>query len=219
MRQLMLCLCLSLTLAGCAKEKKITHARAAGNEAWGDGNYEAALVEYQTVVDLKPHDIVAHQRVGNTLMKLNRPEEARTHYEIIFDKDPENLEYLESLCQSMLQSGAHDELQLLLRERCEQYGTVEDYMRRGFYAFRVGDIDDAEQSLITAAQLDGGQTVGPQLALAEFYREVGDEKNEVYRLRCVLGIDDQDPDATERLRELKLIPGPSFAIVPPESGG
>ena len=69
---------------------------------------------------------------------------------------------------------------------------------------------------MTAARLDGGQTVEPQIALADFYLAAGDEEKAIRRLRMALGIDAENEIAIDKLRSLGEIPGPSFALTPEE---
>jgi hypothetical protein len=81
----------------------------------------------------------------------------------------------------------------------------------------MGDADGAEHALLTAAKIDGGKTAAPQIALADFYRSIGDKKAEIVRLRNALYLDPKNPEIPKRLRELGEIPGPSLAMPPEES--
>jgi len=60
--------------------------RAAKNVEVGDfyyrrKNYRAALDRYREALQWKPDDAIANFRMAEALEKLNRPDEARTHYE------------------------------------------------------------------------------------------------------------------------------------------
>jgi len=52
------------------------------------------------------------------------------------------------------------------------------------------------------------------LALAEFFRSVGDEPNEVRALTRAYHVDPLDQDINARLRELGVTPGPTLTVEP-----
>ena len=89
-------------------------------------------------------------------------------------------------------------------------------LRLGQFASRVGHADEALTALKTAARLDAGKSVEPQLALASFYGSVNDKPNEIRRLRMASWIAPANIQAAARLRALGEIPGPSQAIQPEE---
>ena len=77
-------------------------------------------------------------------------------------------------------------------------------------------MDEAHEALRNAAAIDAGQTVEPQLALADFYNRLDRPADEVRRLRMAYWIAPEDPRVVQRLAARDVVPGPSLAITPEE---
>ena len=80
----------------------------------------------------------------------------------------------------------------------------------------MGNADEAQQALLTAAKLDAGKTINPQRALADFYGSVGDRERQVRRLRMAYHIEPANAELLREIRRVGEIPGPSFGIPPEE---
>src|SRR5690606_29227347 len=106
------------------------------------------------------------------------------------------------LARAYFETGRTDDLYRFLRGLTEARARVEDYIRLGEYAARLGDPDGAEHALLTAAKIDKGQTVAPQLALARFYRTIGDNANALKRYRMAYYLDPKDEAIARAIREL-----------------
>jgi predicted Zn-dependent protease len=202
-------------LAGCTSQRPLPMVKEMGDRAFQKGDFETANKDYAEYVDRKPGEASVQLSYAKTLLILKQPAKAVEHASIAYDQYPENEDYIETRAQALLESGKTDELYQFLRGLAEGRGKPSDYIRLGRYAAKLGDADGAEHALQTAAKLDGGKTVAPQLALADFYKTLGDKKSEIRRLRMALYLDKTNPDITKRLRELGEIPGPSLAL-PPE---
>jgi cytochrome c-type biogenesis protein CcmH/NrfG len=107
-------------------------------------------------------------------------------------------------------------LHKFLRGLAQDRGGVSDWVRLGRFTARMGDADGAEAALTTAATMDRGQTIEPQLALANLYRSIGATEREKERLRMALYLDPKNEAVMQRLRELGEIPGPSLVLQPTE---
>jgi Flp pilus assembly protein TadD len=204
------------TLGGCSDRRALRVVREEGDKAYRFQRYEQAREEFAEVVERDPTDWEYRAKLGETLLILGRPVQAREQLAVAYDLRPQNAEILEDYARAMLASEDFDTLHQVLLERARETQRVEDYIRLGEYDLRAGDADSAERALITAANIDQGQTPEPQLALATFYETIGDETQAVRRLRMALYTDPENPEANERLRAKGHIPGPTFALPPVE---
>jgi len=215
-------LALSAGLTGCESAKKawstrtLPAVRAEGDRAYEQGRYEQALAEYEEVLERDPADWPTRVKAGKTLLILGRPEQAREELAIAYTLRPEDEEIVELYAQAMLEAGDEEDLFRVLRQRTVDRQSVDEYLRLGRYAAMSGDIDEAERALLTAARLDEGRNLGPQMALAEFYLGIGDEEAGLERLRMCLYLDPENVAIQDRIRALGKTPGPSFAIAPEE---
>ena len=151
--------------------------------------------------------------------ETGRSDEALQNFRLACELEPENATYVEGLSQALFEAGEYADVYELLRWRTEQPGLSSDYIRLGRFAAKMGDVDEARTALRTAARLVGGRTVEPHLALADFYRSIGDSEMELVRLKMALYVDLANEQVNSRVRELGLIPGPTLAEVPEEMGG
>ena len=208
----------TLALAACSGPRAIHMVESSGEHAYQFGDYEKAAHEYAEVVERRPGNWQARVNLAKALLKLNHPSAARENLEVAFAVKPENEEILNLLAEAMLASGDVGAMTVELRGRAQTSNTVGDWMRLGIFLQRAGDFDGAEQALLTAARLDGGVSVEPQMALASLYREAGDEKAALNRLRMALYLDPTNQKVQDAIRSYGQIPGPTYALVPDEAG-
>lgn len=199
-------------VAGCGRS--IAEVRAGANDYYFDGNYAEAQPLYEEVVERRPGDAQSNYELGRNLLALGQFSEARERMILAYNLEPSNEKYFQGMADAMAAAGNEDDLFDALEHRIADRGGVEDYIMLGRYAQRIGKADEAERALLSAAEIDGGETVEPQKALANFYRSIGDRDAEVRRLRMMLWFDKNDAEVTTRLRELGEIPGPTFALPP-----
>src|SRR5205823_861758 len=83
-------------------------------------------------------------------------------------------------------AGGREDAFRLLRSVADGRGLPADHIRLGRFLALAGDADGAEHSLKQAARIDGGKTIEPQMALADFYHQIGDKQSELKRLRMAL---------------------------------
>lgn len=203
-------------LGGCADQRPVWKIRADADLAYEAKKYEAALADYQSYVDIKPNDPSGQHALGRTYLALNQPKPAREHLQIAYDVVPGNDEYIESYAQALYESKEPESLMTFLTRVSAERGNVGDFLRLGRYAGKIGHADEALQALTTAARLDQGKSLDPQLALADFYRSVNDRPNQIKRLRNCLYLAPGDEGVIQRIREVGEIPGPSFMARPEE---
>jgi tetratricopeptide (TPR) repeat protein len=184
--------------------------------AYRAGNYAEALAGYQEVLRRRPGSARAHYDVGRTLLRMNDALAAREHLTVAFDLEPRNMEYLDALADAMLEAGELDDLFGLLERRAAEGDGVDGYLRLGRVAQRLGLADEAEKAYLKAVAFDTANSERAQRALAGLYRQVGDETQEMVRLRVLLHFEPSDDAVLQRISELGEIPGPSLAL-PPES--
>lgn len=213
----------SLMMAGtvaavgaCATHTPLTTLRERGDQAFARGDYEVAAQQYGQYVARRPADARARHDLGRALIADGRPGEAIAHLRVAHDLHPDRTEYIESLAEALHAAGRTDELYAFLRGLASDRGGVDDFLRLGQYALKLGDVDEAERALLTAAALDEGRSLEPQLALATLYQSVGDRERAVDRLRMALWVDPANPQVAQRLRDLGEVPGPTMARPPAE---
>ena len=205
-------------LAGCNTVRTLPRVQEEGDRHYRDHEWEAARTDYKEYVDRKPGEAEIQMRLARCLVELGQPDAAVPHAAVAFDARPNHAESLETYCLALADSKRTDELFRLLNSNCESRGKVSDYDRLARFLLRVGDPDSAERNFKMAAKVDGGRTIEPQLALADFYKSLGDKANEKKRLRMALYLDRTNQAIYDRLRGLGEIPGPSLALVPDEAG-
>lgn len=203
-------------LAGCNAPRSLPAVREAGDRSFNQNDFQSAATHYEEYVLRKPGDPAVEAQFARTLLQVGDAPRAIGYARTAYDAQPNNGEYADLLAQSYLEAGQADEMYSFLRGNTEGRGSVADYIRLGKFTARAGDADGAEQAFLVAARLDGGQTVAPQLALADFYKSIGDKASEKKRLRMALSFDVTSQPINQRLRELGEVPGPSLALTPAE---
>lgn len=206
-----------LAAIGCSSTRPLPYVRTQGDKAMDRENYEAARIEFTEVVSRQPTDWRSRIKLATALEELGEYREMREQMAVAYDLRPEDRAVLDQYCESMLLVSDSDTLLRFLRDLSVSPGNVEDFIRLGYYAAQVGDIDEAERALLTGARLDRGQSVEPQMALATFYANLGDDTRALERLRMALFVDQGNEAIMDAIRSYGEIPGPSYAVVPTES--
>lgn len=202
----------------CNGPRAIHMVEASGQHAYKHGDYEKAANEFAEVVERRPGNWQARLNLAKALLELGHPAAARENLEVAFAVKPENEQILNLLAEAMLASGDVGAMTVELRQRAQTRNSVGDWMRLGIFLQKAGDFDEAEQALLTAARLDAGRSVEPQMALASLYREAGDEEEALTRLRMALYIDPANERVQEAIRSYGQIPGPTYVLAPVEAG-
>jgi tetratricopeptide (TPR) repeat protein len=206
----------ALLLASCGGQRPLHVVLKDGNHALKTGDAETAVADFSEYVERKPDLIEARYGLARALMAAGRPREAVEHLIFVLDVDPLNDAYADSLAEAMYASNERDALTAFLARYASERGRVTDFTRQGVYAQKLGNLDEAQQALKTAAKLDQGRTAGVQRNLADFYGSLGDRDRQVERLRMAYWIDSNDAGLVESIRAAGEIPGPTFGMQPTE---
>ncbi len=213
----LLFLALLTALAGCATQRPLDRLHADASNAAKFGHAEVAREDYEEYVTRKPDDPEKRFEYAEVLMKLGDYRGAMEQLNIACDVMPTNDKYLDAYAEAMFAANERDALTTTLTRATLERGRVADYTRLGEYAVRLGNLDEAQQAFRTAAKLDQGRTVGPQLRLSDFYGSIGDRTRQVRRLRMAFAIEPANPDVLQKARDLGEVIGPSFALMPEEA--
>lgn len=207
---------LAPAMSGCGSERPLWKVKSDGQFAMNEGDYVEAVGDFSEYCERKPGDNTVRLLLGEAYLKAGDPVKAREQLTTAYDTDPACEPCADALAKAYFDAKENERLTLFLRRLASERQRESDYLRLGIYASKLGNADEALQALNTAAAMDKGQTVAPQLALAEFYRSVGDTTNEVRRLRMAAYIAPGNAQMLARARELGEVVGPSFPLRPAE---
>lgn len=205
-----------VVLAGCTSQRPLRKVLVDADFAARQGDYAAANRDYSYYISKRPEAVEVRHRYGKSLTAAGHPRLAIEQLNICTDVEPLNDEYLDAEADAMFKAGEREALQALLARTASERGRVRDYVRQGVYAVRLGNLDEAQQALLTAAKLDRGRSHQVQLALAEFYGSLGDRAKQVRRVRMAYYIQPNNPDVQATARALGEVTGPTFGLPPEE---
>lgn len=206
----------ALLLTACGNQRPLVVVERDGDTALAEGNGQKAAEDFAEYNNRSPGIARVRHKEALANLAAGNAGAAVVNARLAFDLQPENAEYARTLADSLFAANEHDALDRFLRNEVQVRGRVSDYLLLGEYQMKMGDPDSAEPTLRTAAQVDRGQTLGPQLALADFYRAVGKQSDELLRLKMALFIDPYNPEIEGRIRSLGEVPGPMARVVPEE---
>ncbi len=209
---------LTLALGGCSKPNT-ADLRRLGDHYLESGLYPQAVEQYAQYVEQKPGEPDVRANYGRALLGVGRNLEASDQLQIAYSQRPDDEKALDALIDAYLKSNQQDAAIRLLKTNVSDRGEVRDHLRLGRAALRMGDTDTAKLGFVTAAKVDQGQTVDPQLGLVDYYLAVQDKVNAERRLRMAYYIAPQNIEVQNRIRAMKPILGPTFALAPEEAGG
>ena len=216
MSRAVLALVALISLAGCSSQRPIGLVQRDGDRAMLQGNPSEAIGFYQEWVDRQPRRPEAQHALGLALLESGRPSEAAGPLTVAWDHEPDNDVYFRDMARAMREAGREASLIATLRTNATERGRMIDYLRLGQNLQELGLMDEAHEALKTAAAIDAGRTVTPQLALAQFYHRLDRPADEVRRLRMAYAIDPSDQRVIDALMARDVVPGPSLAITPEE---
>jgi len=121
---------------------------------------------------------------------------------------------LDLLAETLSHQHHISQLNTLLEQAVEAYGTSRDYSRLGRHLKRLGDIDAAKLAYRKAAFFAPMGDARPFLALADFFESISDTHNALTALRHAYTITPGDPILNDRLRRYGIVPGPTAGITP-----
>ncbi|MEO1584140.1 MAG: hypothetical protein AAFR96_06160 [Planctomycetota bacterium] len=203
-------------LSGCEAGPSVQAMRSQGDRALDDRDYAAAAEWYEMYVSRRPIDPEVRYRLGTAYLGLKKPIRAREEFLQGLEMDNDVDRYIEGIAAALVETGQRERLFGVLGEHARNTRQPTDYILFGKFAAIVGDPDTAEEAFLEAAKLDKGQTIPPQLALADFYGSLGDTDRELQRLRMALFLDTANEVVNTRIRNLGEVSGPTFALMPAE---
>lgn len=204
-------------LTGCGKQRPLHVVQSTGDFKVEQENSAAAITEYEEYVTRRPEDHAVRYKLARQYMAAGQPEKAVPHLQVANDVQPLNDVYADALAQAYFDANQREQLVAFLQRTAAERGRVADFTRLGDFQARLGNADEAQQALLTAAKIDKGANPGPQLRLARFYEGVGDKKRALERYRMVYFFNQADEELDKKIRELGEIPGPSFGVMPAEA--
>lgn len=200
--------------AGC--QRSLLAIRQSGDYHFSRGEYEAAEADYLEYLDRSPGRPEVHHMLGRTYVAMGRPGLGKEHLLLAHTLRLEDDEIFVSTAEGLFEAKEYDELNRLLRARTVDRGRMKDYLLLAHYALRQGDKDEAQRALLTAASVDQGMSVEPQLELARLYASVGDRERAIERVRMAYYCAPENGEVAALARELGQIPGPALGIPPAE---
>lgn len=180
----------------------------------GDG--PDAVANFETYVLLRPHDPKGRYNLGRSYLMDAKPGSAREQMFLAYEIDSDNEVYIRGYADALVATGERARLYEHLRAIATKRNTVESYLLIAEYANLLGDVDETEGALLTAAALDRGQTMEVQLKLADFYGQIGDSERQIERLRMAYFLDPGSEAIIDRATALGEIVGPSWRLRPQE---
>jgi tetratricopeptide (TPR) repeat protein len=203
-------------LSGCSNQRALYRVQHDGESALKAGDYAKAEADFFEYIKRKPEAHQLRYDLARAYIADKRPLSAIQELNIALDVQPLNDDYMDLQAQAMYEANERDALTTLLRRNASERGRVSDYIRLGTYSAKMGNADEAKESLLIAAKLDGGNTIKPQLALADFYASVGDHKSQTRRLRMAYFLDPTNKNIIDALTALGEKPAPGFGLKPEE---
>lgn len=204
-------------LAGCNKQRPLHVVQASGDRMSERTDADLAVKEYEEYITRRPEDHTVRYKLAQQYMALKQPKDAIPHLQVANDVKPLNDTYADALAEAYFQANERELLVAFLQRTSSERGRVADFTRLGTYQAKLGNADEAQQALLTAAKIDKGMTPAPQLALAKFYESVGDKKRALDRYRMVYFFNQNNEELDKKIRELGEIPGPTFGVQPIEA--
>lgn len=207
---------LAVAIAGAGCQRSTNAIKMSGERAFTEGDYALAAAEFEEYLDKVPGNPHVTSKLGESYLKLGRTAEARERLLVAYRMRPQDDEVFAALCEVLYADKKYEELNRVLRQRAIDRGRFQDYLLVAEYAERMGDRDEAQRALLTAAKVDRGMSVEPQVELAKLYLRAGDRARAVERLRMAYFIDPNNGEVLGLAAQAGEVVGPSWALVPAE---
>ncbi|CAG1001165.1 hypothetical protein PHYC_02895 [Phycisphaerales bacterium] len=207
---------LAALLAACSNNRPLHIVLRDADDSYRREDYSSAKADYTTYVTRRPEEVDVRYRLGKTLIAAGEPRPAIEQLNVCTDVSPLNDDYLDAQAEAMYQANETAALQALLARAASERGRVADYIRQGRYAVKLGNLDEAQQALLTAAKLDQGKSWQVQVELSNFYGALGDRAKQIRRLRMAYFLLPDSPRLNDEARRLGEVPGPTFGLPPEE---
>jgi len=207
---------MALNLGGCNMQRSLLAVRQSGDAHFARAEYTEAQYDYEEYLTRSPARPEVHYMLGRTYLAQGRTGPAREQLLLAYRLRPEDDDIFPNICEGLYADKQYDELNRLLRSRTIDRGRMQDWLLLAEYSQRQGDMDEAQRALLTAARVDNGQSVEPQLGLAKIYMAAGDNTRAIERLRMAYFVQPQNGEIATLATQMGEIVGPSFGIPPTE---
>lgn len=209
--------CSMLTvLPACQGPRALTAVKQSGEYNLRYGRNDEAVADFKEYVERAPGRAEVHYLLGKSYLAKGETALAVEQMHIARAIRMEDDKIFEGLCEALYADKQLDELNRVLRARTVDRGRMQDWALLAQYAEKLGDRDEVRRGWLTAAQVDQGQSVVPQLGLARLYMSVGDISKAKRRVAMAYYIDPLNAEVNELVKDLGEIPGPTFGIPPEE---
>lgn len=204
----------ALLLTGCSNNPAAYKSK--GDTYFDAGQNQIAIENYEEYLNQRAGDEAARYNLSQAYMRINQPAKAADNLRILHTQSPRNGDYTEALAEALLAADRRDELYRLLKSEAVEQQTMEDWLRLGRFALKLGDKDTALVAFLAAAKVDGGKSWQPQIALYDYYRSMGQRPEAVRRLRMAAWVAPMNAEVTKRIAESGEVTGPTFPLRPTE---
>lgn len=204
------------SLSGCTRT--LSACEEAGDDHFERKDYDAAAKDYEEYLDRSPGNAFIRSKLAETYRAQGKTGMAAQHAQVAQAMRVEDDQIFASTARALYDDKRYEELNKLLRQRTVDRGRMADYILLADYSLKLGDLDEAQRAYLTAAKVDGGQHVEPYLALGRLYHQIGDQRRARERLGMAYFIDPKNGEVIQAIKDLGEVPGPTFAIAPPEMG-
>lgn len=203
---------------GCA-QRSLVAVRESGDHHYKQGQYDAALTDYQEYIQRSPGKAEVHQMLGNTYVKLGETGLGREQLLMANAMRVEDDAIFADMCEALYIDKQYDDLNRVLRQRTVDRGRMQDWALLATYSEKLGDRDEAQRAWLTAAKVSDGRAVDPQIGLARLYMQVGDLERARKRASMAYWLEPSNPNVQALVMELKEVPGPTLGVMPTEFSG
>jgi tetratricopeptide (TPR) repeat protein len=208
------------TIIGCESVKKTLSTPPSvklqqdGDHEFKWGRYESAAVFYKRILDREPGNPKALEMYGRCMLKLDRPADAANAFLAGTAHRPGDRSLLFLLARAEFASGSYDRSFQLVRTWAIDNEDSEAWLLLASFALELDDPDNARDAIERAIELDATGSAAAYLAAADLAERLGDTDLALRRLRQAYGIEVENDEIADRLREYGEIPGPTVVLPP-----
>jgi thioredoxin-like negative regulator of GroEL len=203
-------------LAGCGTNRPMPLIKRDAEHYYATKQWDKAQKDYAEFLGRKPDDNEVRFMLAKSLLNDGKAKEALPHLVTALDVEPLRDDIVDTLALAYFEADEREALTAFVNRIASERGRPIDYIRSARYAQALGHPDEAQTALLTATRIDAGRSFDVQLALADFYKTVGDRGKMVQRLRYAYFLNPENPQLQRSIREAGEVPGPTFGLVPEE---
>lgn len=164
------------TVLNTAEMARLNQLRRVAADFAANGKWDLAAARYDEAAKLLPNDAETELNLGQSLLQLNKLEDATKHFNTVITQKPDNAAALEAL--ALISATQHDYASARgrLKRLTELQPQAAPYwLRYGDVEYKLGNQRDAQAAWDKALQLSAGDADGRQRALARI-RQLGGQQ-------------------------------------------